>query len=607
MCSSQRPTSLILNDAEDTDELLEQQASTHDTDDDDRAPPEVMPPEVDDAAEEMAHKPRKSARLEAGARRPVRYRSYHTSVRKGLREHGADAYKAIVAELRQLLSEKKALKPVHRADLSARQLKRTIRSLMFLKAKFDGLGRFEKIKARLVANGKQQDRALYPDTFSPTVGLQSVLMCLTMAAKENRTVCAIDIGGAYLNAERVCEEGDEIVMELEPMLVAILAKHEPQIKSHIDEKGRLLVTLSKAMYGTLDAAKIWYDKLTGVLSDMGFVPNKVDPCVLNKTVNGKQCTILLYVDDLLVTCEDGGAIAEVVTQLEAAFEGDVKSCFDKDLSYLGMHLKLEEGSITVSMVAYLQGVLDELKVTGTVTTPATANLFKVNKAAQLLSARESKQFHTTVAKLLYLAKRTRVDVLLAIAFLSTRVQHPNVEDAAKLERVLKYLNGTREFVLVLKPSGELVVAGYIDASFGCHWDGKSHSGLVVTLYGCTVLCMSSKQKLVTRDSTEAELVALSDKLMRVLQCYDFLCAQGVECEAPQIFQDNTSTITLVTKGGGQYRTKYMRVRREFVYERSAAGEVAIVYLPTERMLADMLTKALQGKVFRYLTRRVTGQ
>ena len=51
----------------------------------------------------------------------------------------------------------------------------------------------------------------------------------------------------------------------------------------------------------------------------------------------------------------------------------------------------------------------------------------------------------------------------------------------------------------------------------------------------------------------------------------------------------------------------MRVRREFVYERSAAGEVAIVYLPTERMLADMLTKALQGKVFRYLTRRVTGQ
>ena len=63
---------------------------------------------------------------------------------------------------------------------------------MFLKTKFDGLGRFEKIKALSVANGKQQDRELYPDTYSPTVGLQSVLMCLTMAPNENRKVCAID-------------------------------------------------------------------------------------------------------------------------------------------------------------------------------------------------------------------------------------------------------------------------------------------------------------------------------------------------------------------------------------------------------------------------------
>jgi hypothetical protein len=133
-------------------------------------------------------------------------------------------------------------------------------------------------------------------------------MCLTIAAKEGRKVCAVDIGGAYLNAERVCDEGDEIVMELEPMLVAILAKHEPQIKPYVDEKGRMLVTLSKAMYGTLDAAKIWYEKLTGVLRGMGFVPNEVDPCVLNKNINGKQCSILLYVDDLLITCADEGTV-----------------------------------------------------------------------------------------------------------------------------------------------------------------------------------------------------------------------------------------------------------------------------------------------------------
>ena len=83
--------------------------------------------------------------------------------------------------------------------------------------------------------------------------------------------------------------------------------------------------------------------------------------------------------------------------------------------------------------------------------------------------------------------------------------------------------------------------------------------------------------------------------------------QGLECEVPRLHQDNTSTITLVTKGGGQYRTKYMRVRQAHTKELSDAGDVVISYLPTGRMLADMLTKPLQGAVFRFLTRRVTGE
>jgi hypothetical protein len=427
----------------------------------------------------------------------VRYRSFHTSVRKGLQEHGADAYKAIVAELRQLLHEKKAIQPVHRGELSARQLKQAIRSLMFLKTKFDGLGRFEKIKARLVANGKQQDRTLYPDTYSPTVALQSLFMCLTVAAAEGRKACAIDIGGAYLNAERVSPVGEEIIMELEPMLVSILAKVAPEVKPYIDEKGRVLVKLNKAMYGTLDAAKIWFEKLTGVLRELGYMPNAVDPCVYNKTVNGTQCTIMVYVDDLLVTCIDQGVIDDLVRQLEREFEGDVKACSDKDLSYLGMHIRVEKGRIVVSMTAYLQGILDELQVKGSVTTPATSDLFMINKASRTLSAQEAKSVHAVVAKLLYLAKRVRPDILLTIAFLSTRVKAPIAQDQAKLDRVLKYLNGTVGNVLTLKPTGgSMRVEGYIDASFGCHPDGKSHTGLVVTVGGCTVMCMSSKQKIV---------------------------------------------------------------------------------------------------------------
>jgi hypothetical protein len=396
-------------------------------------------------------------------------------------------------------------------------------------------------------------------------------------------------------------------MELEPILVTILAKVAPDIKPYIDGKGRVLVKLTKAMYGTLDAAKIWYDKLTGVLRAMGFEHNKVDPCVMNKTINGTKCTIMIYVDDLLVTSADQAAIDEVIQQLGEAFEGDVKSCTDKDLSYLGMHLKMESGKITVSMVAYLRGVLEELQVKGSVTTPATAGLFVMNHASPPLTAAEAKKYHTSVAKLLYLAKRARVDILLAVSYLCTRVKAPTRDDQAKLARVLKYLNGTMEYVQVLQPSARMLLEGYIDASFGCHDDGKSHTGLIVVLAGCAVLCMSQKQKIVTKESTEAELVGLSDKLMAVVKCYDFLIAQGVDIPLPKIFQDNTSTISLVTKGGGKYRTKYLRVRQAFVKECCEDGMVTVMYMPTARMLADMLTKPLQGALFRGLARRVSGQ
>jgi len=533
---------------------------------------------------------------------PVMYQAFHTSYQKSLKAHGHHAWKAIVGELKQLLRDKKALSPVHRGDMSARQMKRVIRSIMFLKTKFDGMGRFEKIKARLVANGAQQDKTLYPDTSSPTASTQALMMCLVIAARENRKAAAIDIGGAYLNAERT---GEEVFMELEPGLAKILAKVAPEVRPYLDEKGRLLVKLDKALYGLLDSAKLWYDKLTSTLRDMGFVHNDVDPCVMNKMVNDKQITLVVYVDDILALSEDMGAIEEVVARLKAKF-GEVKHSTDKDLSYLGMHLCIEGGVATVSMVSYLKSVLEEHGITGVVTTPATGNLFELDESSKQLDAKAGKEFHTIVAKLLYLAKRARIDVLLAVAYLCTRAKGPNVMDRLKLDRLLKYLNGTVDQVLLLKPSDTLDVVGYIDAAFGCHPDGKSHTGMVVTVGGAVVLCMSSKQKMVTRDSTEAELVGLSDKTMEVIKCADFMQSQGYDVGVPRLKQDNTSTITLVTRGGGQYRTKYLKVRQAFMKERIDDDDVAVDYLPTKQMLADMLTKPLQGELFRCMTCGITG-
>ena len=58
--------------------------------------------------------------------------------------------------------------------------------------------------------------------------------------------------------------------------------------------------VTKAMYGLVQSAKLWYERLTQLLRDNVFSPNVMDPCVWNKTQNGAQTTIVIYVDDLLI-------------------------------------------------------------------------------------------------------------------------------------------------------------------------------------------------------------------------------------------------------------------------------------------------------------------
>jgi hypothetical protein len=86
-----------------------------------------------------------------------------------------------------------------------------------------------------------------------------------------------------------------------------------------------------------------------------------------------------------------------------------------------------------------------------------------------------------VAKLLYLAKKVRPDILTAVAFLATRVQKPTLHNQAKLMRVLKYLNGTPDRGTVLEPGTVVEPKAFVDASFAPHADGHSHSGSVITL------------------------------------------------------------------------------------------------------------------------------
>jgi methionine synthase II (cobalamin-independent) len=103
------------------------------------------------------------------------------------------------------------------------------------------------------------------------------------------------------------------------------------------------------------------------------------------------------------------------------------------------------------------------------------------------------------------------------------------------------------------------------------------------------------------------LVALSDNLGFVELFQEFLeFITNSKIEASIIFQDNTSVISMVTTGGGITRTKHMRTRMYLVLEAVKDQRVKVRYVPTAAMLADGLTKPLDGKAFDFFAKTALG-
>src|SRR4051812_39122606 len=106
---------------------------------------------------------------------------------------------------------------------------------------------------------------------------------------------------------------------------------------------------------------------------------------------------------------------------------------------------------------------------------------------------------------------TRPDVSYALSVCSKYQSNPGNAHWVEVKNILKYLNRTKDMLLVFGGDEELVVKGYIDSSFMTDPnDFKSQSGYVFALNGGAVRWKSSKQNTVADCTTEAEYIAASE-------------------------------------------------------------------------------------------------
>jgi Reverse transcriptase (RNA-dependent DNA polymerase) len=518
------------------------------------------------------------------------------TAKAGLRKHGELAEAALLKEFTQQkdLDVWEILDPL---KLTYEERMGALRALNLLKEKRNG-----DLKGRTVADGSKQ-KGMYPKskTASPTVNVAALMLTILIDAYEKRDVATADVAGAYLKANMT----DHVIIKFVGESVDILLKMEPSyVKFVTIEKGVkvLYARLKKALYGCVQSALLWYNLFHDTLKQMGFTINPYDPCVANCMIDGSQCTIAWYVDDTKISHVNPDVVTRIIDILEGHF-GKMTVTRGKEHTFLGMNIVYtEDRTARITMKQYLQEALDESKmdIKYEAATPARKNLFDVDQEAAPLSKTEAETFHSVTSKLLYVAIRARMDILLPVGFLGTRVSKSTVEDSEKLKRLLEYIKGTIDEEYILGADSLTTMRTWVDASFAVHPDMKSHTGGVMSYGRGGFACKSTKQKTTMRSSTHAEMVGVSDYLPTTIWVTNFMREQGYPPLENFLEQDNESAIKLEANGrtSAGAKSRHLDIRYFWIKENLETMGINVRHCRTLQMLADFLTKPQQGSLFR---------
>ena len=520
-------------------------------------------------------------------------------------EEGKRAATAI--ELQRVWLKYKSIEPVDLDEVQKSGRVEVVPGMMFSTEKHDVAGVFARNKSRMVVRGdrrKEKPTELLK-TFSPTVAHPTVLLVLNIILERGYAWQVMDVESAYLNSDF----DEPMYMRLEAGVAELMVEMDPEVKRFVEPRGTIVVKINKALYGLQESAKLWYDTLHKALERIGLHRSNYDHALFYQEVEGELIIVIVYVDDMLLAGPESEC-QRVGSELKELFTINATQMSPTQFDYVGIRVEYDgtDQAFNIRQPGMVNKIVDGCNEVAEV--PCDVNLFVETDETPI---EEKTAYRSKLMEMNYLSK-TRPDIKVALGYLATKMEAPTAGDEKKLQRLKMYINGTKDYRMRIKPIGAIQAYASADASFGPFADGKSNTGMVLTVGtpNAPVLAKSAKQKSVANSSTAAELIAFSSTIEEVLWMTELLNELGFAQDTVDIEQDNNSTMRLVEKGPSSAgRTKWLNIKHFWVSEHLASGQVRLKYVPSLEMLADGLTKPLGKKAFfvwrgRILNHRIRG-
>ncbi|KAJ9689270.1 hypothetical protein PVL29_014779 [Vitis rotundifolia] len=448
------------------------------------------------------------------------------------------------------------------------------------KTKRDSSGRIERYKARLVVKGYSQREGIdFKETFSPVSTKDSFRVIMAIVAHFDLELHQMDVKTAFLNGDL-----DEDVYMEQPTGFTEVGKED------------LVCKLNKSIYGLKQASRQWYLKFDKIITQNGFKENTVDRCIYLRVSGSSYIFLILYVDDILLASNDSDLLIETKHMLSTHF--DMKDL--GEASYvLGIKILRDRanGVLKLSQRTYIEKILKRFNMHNCSSTKAPICPQKDDEREEMRTI----PYSSVVGSLMYAQVCTRPDIAFVVGVLGRYLSNPGSQHWKAAKKVLRYLQGTKDFMLTYRRTNILDVVGFCDADFaGCIDDKKSTTGYIFMMAGGVVSWKSVKQTLTASSTMEAEYVACYEACCHAIWIRNFISALGVvdSIYRPlKLFCDNSAAVAFSKNTRSISRSKHIDVKFYFVKEKVAESLIDIEHMSTKSMLADPLTKGLPIVVF----------
>jgi len=273
--------------------------------------------------------------------------------------------------------------------------------------------------------------------------------------------------------------------------------------------------------------------------------------------------VLIYVNDLIITCNNSDSIALLKKNLQLQFpikdHGHLKY-------FLGIEMTTSSKWLYLNQQKYIVNLLQDADLlhSKSAATPLDSKL-KLESDGEALDS--PSHYQKLVRKLIYLTI-TRPDIAFAVSLVSQHMHAPTIQHLGIVKRILRYLKGSIGCGIVMNNNGHTNIMGYSDSDWaGNALDRRSTTDYCMFVGGNLVSWKSKKQNVVARSSTEAEYHAMTSTACELVWLKRLLTDLCCPCSILMtLYCDNQAAMHIASNPVFHERTKHIEVDCHYIQQ-----------------------------------------